>query len=75
MKIHPRRDRSGWFLIEKTTILTNSCCLMFNQPSVTSRRSVLCGEPATALSVQCGDSAADLSRREMSLPPMCSAAR
>ena len=34
MKIRPRRDRSGWFLIEKTTILTNSCCLMFNQPSV-----------------------------------------
>ena len=27
MKIRPRRDRSGWFLIEKTTILTNSCCL------------------------------------------------
>ena len=28
MKIRPRRDRSGWFLIEKTTVLTNSCCLI-----------------------------------------------
>ena len=38
MKIRPRRDRSGWFLIEKTTILTNSCCLIFNQPSVINPR-------------------------------------
>ena len=32
MENPPRRDRSGWFLIEKTTILTNSCCL-YVQPT------------------------------------------
>ena len=28
----PYFDSSGWFLIEKTTILTNSCCL-YVQPT------------------------------------------
>ena len=41
----PYFDSSGWFLIEKTTILTNSCCL-YVQPTFSYLRGSAFGSAA-----------------------------